>query len=128
MLFDNSGVLTHAIAAAFLRRHEERGLGRICVKDLLETTQASITPRGSCGIISARCAPALEPTFDRFEQRRLLETNKRLRLALSAHKDPNAVRTIAKDRLGMRSLPAKRVKYSRIHFSAASFLPRANDG
>lgn len=40
---------------------------------------------------------------DRFEQRRLLETNKRLRLALSAHKDPNAVRTIAKDRLGMRA-------------------------
>jgi len=40
---------------------------------------------------------------DRFEQRRLLETNKRLRLALSAHKDPNAVRTIAKNRLGMRA-------------------------
>ncbi len=40
---------------------------------------------------------------DRFEQRRLLETNKRLKLALSAHKDPNAVRTIATDRLGMRA-------------------------
>jgi cell division protein FtsL len=40
---------------------------------------------------------------DRFEQRRLLETNKRLQLALSAHKDPNAVRTIAKERLGMRA-------------------------
>jgi cell division protein FtsL len=40
---------------------------------------------------------------DRFSQRRLLETNKRLRLALSAHKDPNAVRTIATDRLGMRT-------------------------
>jgi len=40
---------------------------------------------------------------DRFHQRRLLETNKRLRLALSAHKDPNAVRTIATDRLGMRT-------------------------
>ncbi len=40
---------------------------------------------------------------DRFHQQRLLETNKRLRLALSAHKDPNAVRTIATDRLGMRT-------------------------
>ena len=40
---------------------------------------------------------------DRFKQRRLLETNKRLKLALSAHKDPNAVRTIATDRLGMRA-------------------------
>ncbi len=40
---------------------------------------------------------------DRFEQRRLLETNKRLKLALSAHKDPNAVRTIATNRLGMRA-------------------------
>mgnify|MGYP001311715503 CR=1 FL=1 len=39
----------------------------------------------------------------RFEQRQLLETNKRLNLALSAHKDPNAVRTIATDRLGMRA-------------------------
>ena len=40
---------------------------------------------------------------DRFHQHRLLETNKRLRLALSAHKDPNAVRTIATERLGMRT-------------------------
>jgi cell division protein FtsL len=39
----------------------------------------------------------------RFEQRQLLETNKRLNLALSAHKDPNAVRAIATDRLGMRA-------------------------
>ncbi|MGB0588258.1 MAG: cell division protein FtsL [Myxococcota bacterium] len=39
----------------------------------------------------------------RFEQRQLLETNKRLNLALSAHKDPNAVKTIATDRLGMRA-------------------------
>jgi cell division protein FtsL len=39
----------------------------------------------------------------RFEQRQLLETNKRLNLALSAHKAPNAVRAIATDRLGMRA-------------------------
>ena len=39
----------------------------------------------------------------RFEQRQLLETNKRLNLALSAHKDPNAVKAIATERLGMRA-------------------------
>lgn len=39
---------------------------------------------------------------DRFEHRRLLETQKRLRLSLATYKDPEAVRVLAEQRLGMR--------------------------
>ena len=49
---------------------------------------------------------------DRYEQRRLLETNKRLQLALSTHKDPNAVRNMATTRLGMR--PARQTDEFRV--------------
>lgn len=43
---------------------------------------------------------------DRFEHRRLLETNKRLRLSLATWKDPTTVRAMAEDQLGMRQAEA----------------------
>jgi cell division protein FtsL len=39
---------------------------------------------------------------ERFEHRRLLETHKRLRLSLASYQDPEAVRVMAEERLGMR--------------------------
>ena len=38
---------------------------------------------------------------ERFEHRRLLEAHKRLKLSLATYKDPEAVRTLAEERLGM---------------------------
>ena len=43
---------------------------------------------------------------DHFEYRRLLETNKRLRLSISSYEDPHTVQVIAKEHLGME--PAQR--------------------